>query len=807
MTGKTRALRLAYVLAVSLVAAQGVWGAVVPSSSFSPIYVKDAAGRLTKVSWTYVVNGGQPLEATSDFDGTALNLTMRYSALQVSVDPRTQRREVSFSATFTGDATGTCSAKVTEDLADLEGQALILNQHMKLDMKIRADGESATIAANLLAEFTPSVEWFLDRDDLDQLGIGFVSDDQGAVEAQVTGSVCVSAPGYGRECEDVETSASSPERWKIVDMLDWFTVQGRSYHDVVVVERETEVPATSFDGASDDDSMRPVTMTYWVARGVGTIKGIGQYSLMGQPLAVELQSSSVPQSPPPTVSARIVGLADNVATVSITVGATATHYTVMADTWDVQAATWVPVPGTLVRGTRTFTHQIEVPRVTGKHGIFVAAMDDDAGQLKVLSQLFVTLKGPAITAITPSMADPGNTITITGKDFGVIQGTVFFGDVETPHIQSWTAKSVVCQIPQAGVAAGVAVAVQDARGMRSLPKTIWVRPPWLGTWVGDWERTADTGVPEGMPLESGHTILWLSQGPGNKVAGKTADGDTFSATLVQGDLVASWKDTRGIQHQWVATVSEDSIEGTHTSGGFDSQRTAEFALHRPQSPRPSFQGVYVAGNADIWQSSDPYGDEPATWQPWSLFQFRQSGNTLTATLLGINRTLTGFIEDNVFVLRSADGTTAVTGVADTDGGQVTGFAGFYAWTSDGERGWGETCAEGSSGTAGVAAGATDWDVDVESMSGGWDEWDEWDEWSGGGQAQVRVTVTGTAVAITWHDGFGTARLSGKIHDRVFVARGGKLILYGTLDDGEITGTYEYTGVDGGVGHFEGQPAF
>lgn len=38
-----------------------------------------------------------------------------------------------------------------------------------------------------------------------------------------------------------------------------------------------------------------MTIKYWVAEGIGMIKGIGQYQLLGQPLSIDLVSTNLSQ--------------------------------------------------------------------------------------------------------------------------------------------------------------------------------------------------------------------------------------------------------------------------------------------------------------------------------------------------------------------------------------------------------------------------------------------------------------------------------------------------------------------------------
>jgi hypothetical protein len=67
---------------------------------------------------------------------------------------------------------------------------------------------------------------------------------------------------------------------------------GRTYNNVVVVDRQTVLPDISVTVSTGATSL-PVR--YWVAKGVGMIKGEGPYRIMGQSVAVELLETNLAQ--------------------------------------------------------------------------------------------------------------------------------------------------------------------------------------------------------------------------------------------------------------------------------------------------------------------------------------------------------------------------------------------------------------------------------------------------------------------------------------------------------------------------------
>ena len=253
------------------------------TTSFSPIFVQDGAGKLKTLTWTYVINGGRALTIEDDEIG---DLTFKYSDLKLTVNPTAKTRQGSFSVAISGAARGTATAKFTEALEALEDRVNVESQQVDIGMKFSSGGVSVSVLIDLLTQFDPSTEWFLDRSDLDQLGVGYTWDEESL--GTVTGTVKLSIPGYGSEYEEINEVGSVPDLWEIVDVLDRFEVGGVTYRNVVVVDRMTQVPTGEMDGA-----MEETVLTYWVAQGVGMIKGVGQYQFMGQPLELELKSATL----------------------------------------------------------------------------------------------------------------------------------------------------------------------------------------------------------------------------------------------------------------------------------------------------------------------------------------------------------------------------------------------------------------------------------------------------------------------------------------------------------------------------------
>ena len=144
----------------------------------------------------------------------------------------------------------------------------------------------------MLALLSPSSEWFLDRNDLDLLPIGLLYDEL-EVSADISGKACAAAYGK-RQCVPLNTSqVLSPVSWEVGAHSDTLKVRNSTYSNIVEVRRHTLVPA--LDGLLGNGGVNTEASysQYWVAKGIGMVKGIGQYEFMGRPLLVELKDTSI----------------------------------------------------------------------------------------------------------------------------------------------------------------------------------------------------------------------------------------------------------------------------------------------------------------------------------------------------------------------------------------------------------------------------------------------------------------------------------------------------------------------------------
>ncbi len=94
--------------------------------------------------------------------------------------------------------------------------------------------------------------------------------------------------------ENFSEQVISTDRWEITDYKDSVTVNGKVYNDIVVVKRVTEIP----DISNGYTRMDTLTITYWVAKGVGMVKGFGYLKIMNQQLDIELIETNLVQQQP-----------------------------------------------------------------------------------------------------------------------------------------------------------------------------------------------------------------------------------------------------------------------------------------------------------------------------------------------------------------------------------------------------------------------------------------------------------------------------------------------------------------------------
>lgn len=235
------------------------------------------------LTWRYRINNGQPLQAV--FEGVGIN--MNFSDMALGINYGDMVRRGSFSGTISGAAYGHFSADFMEDLEKDSDRTLMKNETLNMHINISAYGESVGIDIHTVTTFNEPLEWFLDNSFLDELPYGMYGG-HGRISGHLNGYVSIS--GDYSDYENFSEPVVYSETWEIVNKIDSYTVNGITYKNIIVVQRNFQIP-DFFNPLSSEQ----VTMTYWVAKGIGMIKGSGQYQMLGKPLDIELVETNLQQ--------------------------------------------------------------------------------------------------------------------------------------------------------------------------------------------------------------------------------------------------------------------------------------------------------------------------------------------------------------------------------------------------------------------------------------------------------------------------------------------------------------------------------
>lgn len=207
---------------------------------------------------------------------------------------------------------------------------------------------------------------------------------------------------------------------------------------------------------------------------------------------------------------------------------------------------------------------------------------------------------PTLSAVTPSAARVGDTVTLAGNAFNRDpSAAVSFGDVKATDIASWDYDGIVCKVPL-GAWGALQVTVTNAAG-KSNPVDFSVAP------------TIDFIIPGAAHVGDTVTVAGTAFGP------VTAGGSVlFGGTAAE---VASWSDTSikvkvpgGV---WgIAAVTVNTIGGTSSPVPFGVMPTLSDV-----SPEAGKVGaaVVLSGNAFGPEQADSYvafGDVRATVTAW-----------------------------------------------------------------------------------------------------------------------------------------------------------------------------------------------
>lgn len=242
------------------------------SESFSPMAARDKAANARSVAlrWVYTVNNGQPVRA--DLLGISVGIT--FDAIETTIDAGSTQRRTTLKGPVSGSAdgvsfSGAYSGTSAEDLTRSAGKTYFSRLLTGVELTLSGGGETGTASLTGTTDgFSPPYEWFLDRESLDSLPIGHTE------TRASTGSFDFNFEVTG-ETPIVRTNlpVSVDDRWTVLEKLPTMTVRGRTYANVVKLSLQTRVP--DFSG-----NLTTVTMFYWVAKGIGMIRGEGIFRVL-----------------------------------------------------------------------------------------------------------------------------------------------------------------------------------------------------------------------------------------------------------------------------------------------------------------------------------------------------------------------------------------------------------------------------------------------------------------------------------------------------------------------------------------------
>jgi hypothetical protein len=185
--------------------------------------------------WRYRINNGQPLKTV--FEGIGIN--MNFSDVDLTINYGEMARRGSYSGTISGGAYGDFRVDFIEDLEKDSDRTLMKNETLNLHMNLSAYGETLGMDFHAATTFNEPIEWFLDNSYLDDLPYGIYGD-QSKIACYVDGYVSIS--GDYSNYESFSEPVVFSETWEIINKLDSYTVNGRTYRNIVVVRRNTRMP-------------------------------------------------------------------------------------------------------------------------------------------------------------------------------------------------------------------------------------------------------------------------------------------------------------------------------------------------------------------------------------------------------------------------------------------------------------------------------------------------------------------------------------------------------------------------------------
>ncbi|NCD34187.1 MAG: hypothetical protein EOL87_12340 [Spartobacteria bacterium] len=249
------------------------------SDCYFPLFAEDISSSSSSFSWNYSVNGGQPLS----FDGSSISA----QPFTVTSSPMSFlcTRSGTITGTSSGEDSGTVSSSLAESYAKVNGKTVLNTSTTMVQSDTTARDGTRTIGILTMTR-TPSsgaAELLILKKTLADYSVGYTETVPFSMDVAVQ---ITTQRGSDTESWGGESVTSLTETWTVKAKPAIRTVSGTTYRDVICVERLTKT-------LNENAELVSVTITYWLAKGVGVIESSGEYPCYGTLVPIALTSSQL----------------------------------------------------------------------------------------------------------------------------------------------------------------------------------------------------------------------------------------------------------------------------------------------------------------------------------------------------------------------------------------------------------------------------------------------------------------------------------------------------------------------------------
>jgi hypothetical protein len=323
-----------------------------------------------------------------------------------------------------------------------------------------------------------------------------------------------------------------------------------------------------------------------------------------------------------------------------------------------------------VKDATTNAITVEVPQVApGKPAIVVTT---DGGKSAPYTG-FTVLPGPTITAVSPTSASWGQSVTITGNNFGTNRGNVSIGG-QSATITKWTNTSISITVPAVG-AGKQPVIVTNADGISSAPFngfTVTAPPVTQLVFLG--VQNNETSGTQGSPV-----FVQVKALDSN---GKPVAGQPISFSSDGGDLsnTSAVTNAQGIA---AVAVNNNDLTVVHLTASWGTSGSVKQSLTIDYSPgQPKAMVVTRISNTYIYtgETISVYGRGFGQSQGNGAFTFSAGNETKAATVQNWSDTEIDVVVPQFQSQINAGDTLTFTITNDT-GASFTCPSGYVYWSA------------------------------------------------------------------------------------------------------------------------------